>query len=59
MAKIVIMGAGIGGCSAAYELRSVLGKAHEITVVNATDYFQSRAWTRSPAPRNFATHADL
>ncbi|MDE2274334.1 MAG: FAD-dependent oxidoreductase [Gammaproteobacteria bacterium] len=40
MAKIVIMGAGIAGCSAAYELRSVLGKAHEITVVNATDYFQ-------------------
>ncbi|MBU6420546.1 MAG: FAD-dependent oxidoreductase [Gammaproteobacteria bacterium] len=40
MAKIVVLGAGIGGCSVAYELRSVLGKAHEITVVNATDYFQ-------------------
>lgn len=40
MAKIVIVGAGIGGCSVAYELRSVLGKAHGITVVNPVEYFQ-------------------
>ncbi|MGE5624040.1 MAG: NAD(P)/FAD-dependent oxidoreductase [Bacillota bacterium] len=40
MAHIVIMGAGIGGISAAYSLRSLLGKEHEITVVNPTDYFQ-------------------
>ncbi|MDO8769766.1 MAG: FAD/NAD(P)-binding oxidoreductase [Burkholderiaceae bacterium] len=40
MAHIVIMGAGIGGMPAAYELRELLGKEHRITVVNSTDYFQ-------------------
>jgi sulfide:quinone oxidoreductase len=40
MAHIIIMGAGIGGVPAAYELRELLGKGHRITVVNATDYFQ-------------------
>ncbi|MDR9436210.1 MAG: FAD-dependent oxidoreductase [Thiohalophilus sp.] len=40
MAHIVILGAGIGGVPAAYEMREALGKAHDITVVNATDYFQ-------------------
>ncbi|MES2876937.1 MAG: FAD-dependent oxidoreductase [Pseudomonadota bacterium] len=40
MAHIVIMGAGIGGLPAAYELRELLGKEHRITVVNSTDYFQ-------------------
>ncbi|MBP6543537.1 MAG: FAD-dependent oxidoreductase [Piscinibacter sp.] len=40
MAHVVVMGAGIGGMPAAYELRSLLPKEHKITVVNATDYFQ-------------------
>ncbi|WP_018152762.1 NAD(P)/FAD-dependent oxidoreductase [Leeia oryzae] len=40
MAHIVIMGAGIGGMPAAYELRAKLDASHRITVVNATDYFQ-------------------
>jgi len=40
MAHIVIVGAGIGGVPAAYELRELLGKEHRITVVNSTDYFQ-------------------
>ncbi len=40
MAKIVVLGAGIGGMPAAYELREVLDKEHEITVVNASDFFQ-------------------
>lgn len=33
MAHIVVVGAGIGGMSAAYELRGALGAAHRITVV--------------------------
>ncbi len=33
MAHIVVVGAGIGGMSAAYELRGVLGNGHRITVV--------------------------
>lgn len=39
MAHIVVMGAGIGGLPAAFELRKTLG-GHRISVVNATDYFQ-------------------
>ena len=33
MARIVVMGAGLGGMSAAYELRETLGKGHEIVLV--------------------------
>jgi sulfide:quinone oxidoreductase len=40
MAHIVILGAGIGGMPTAYELKAKLGGAHQITVVNAVDYFQ-------------------
>ncbi|WP_028453836.1 NAD(P)/FAD-dependent oxidoreductase [Chitinilyticum aquatile] len=40
MAHIVIIGAGIGGMPAAYELREKLDKTHKITVVGAADYFQ-------------------
>jgi sulfide:quinone oxidoreductase len=40
MAHIIIMGAGIGGMPAAYELRAALPKEHRITVVSAVDYFQ-------------------
>lgn len=40
MAHIVIMGAGIGGMPAAYDIRQKLGAPHRVTVVSATDYFQ-------------------
>ena len=40
MAHIVIMGAGIGGMPAAYEMRARLPAEHKITVVSANDYFQ-------------------
>jgi len=40
VANIVIMGAGIGGMPAAYEMRELLPKEHTITVVSAVDYFQ-------------------
>lgn len=40
MARIVVVGAGIGGVPAAYELKARLGKGHEVTLVNASDYFQ-------------------
>lgn len=40
MAHIVIVGAGIGGLPAAYEIRELLPKEHRVTVVNSTDYFQ-------------------
>ena len=40
MAHIVIMGAGLGGMPAAYEMRDTLPKEHKVTVVNSVDYFQ-------------------
>ena len=40
MAHIVIMGAGLGGMPAAYEIRALLGREHRVSVVNAVDYFQ-------------------
>ena len=40
MAHIVVLGAGIGGMPAAYELREALDREHKITVINANDYFQ-------------------
>jgi len=40
MAHIVVLGAGIGGMPAAYELKNRLGTAHRITVVGAQHYFQ-------------------
>ncbi len=40
MAHIVIMGAGIGGMPAAYELRERLPAEHRLTVVSAVGYFQ-------------------
>ena len=40
MAHIVVLGAGLGGLPAAYELKAELGAQHRITVINALDYFQ-------------------
>jgi sulfide:quinone oxidoreductase len=40
MAKIIIMGAGIGGISQAYELRKELGREHEIVLVGDTERFE-------------------
>jgi len=40
MAHIIILGAGTGGMPAAYELREKLDRSHQITVINAVDYFQ-------------------
>ena len=33
MSRIVVVGAGLGGMSAAYELRETLGKGHEVTLM--------------------------
>ena len=63
MAHIVVLGAGLGGMPAAYELREVLDKEHEITVINASELFQfvpsnSHVSARSPEellPPNITT----
>ncbi len=40
MAKIVVMGAGVGGISQAYELRKELGHAHQIVLVSDSERFE-------------------
>jgi len=40
MANVVILGAGIGGMPAAYELRETLDPEHRISVINASEKFQ-------------------
>ncbi|MCL2011730.1 MAG: FAD-dependent oxidoreductase [Cystobacterineae bacterium] len=40
MSHIVVLGAGTGGITAAFELRKYLKKKHQITVVHERDYFQ-------------------
>ena len=39
MPKIVVVGAGIGGISMAYELRTVVGRAADVTVVSDSEWF--------------------
>ncbi len=39
MSSIVILGTGIGGMSAAYEIRDTLGKDHTVTVVGEGSHF--------------------
>jgi sulfide:quinone oxidoreductase len=40
MAHIVVMGAGIGGMPAAYDLKKTLGKAHEVTLIGTSEHFE-------------------
>lgn len=40
MATIVVLGAGVGGLPAAYELRRALGREHKVILINAADRFQ-------------------
>ena len=40
MSHIVVLGAGLGGLPATYDLRAALDKKHQITLVNANEFFQ-------------------
>ncbi|MGB0212195.1 NAD(P)/FAD-dependent oxidoreductase [Algiphilus sp.] len=40
MARVAVVGAGIGGLAIAYELREALGDAHTVTLVNPAEAFQ-------------------
>ena len=40
MAKVVVLGAGIGGITQVYELKQTLGKAHEIVLLGDSDRFE-------------------
>lgn len=40
MAHVVVIGAGLGGMPAAFDLRKTLGRGHEVTLINASEHFQ-------------------
>ena len=40
MAHIVVMGAGVGGMPAAYDLKRELGAAHTVTLIGSSEHFQ-------------------
>ncbi len=40
MARVVVIGAGLGGVPCAYELRKRLGKAHRITLIGSSPYHE-------------------
>ncbi|HET7202367.1 MAG TPA: FAD/NAD(P)-binding oxidoreductase [Steroidobacteraceae bacterium] len=40
MAKVVILGAGLGGVACAYEMKKTLGAGHEVTLVGSSPYFE-------------------
>lgn len=40
MAHVVVLGAGTGGMPAAYEIKAEIGKAHQVTLINALSSFQ-------------------
>lgn len=47
MSKVIIIGAGIGGMSAAYEIKAALGKDHQVTVIgegNKFSFTPSNPW---------------
>jgi sulfide:quinone oxidoreductase len=66
MASIVVLGAGIGGMSVAYELRALLGPEHRVTVVGDGELFSftpSNPWVavgwRKPADIQLAVREPL
>jgi len=40
MAHVAIMGAGLGGIACAYEMKKAVGKAHRVTLVGSSPYFE-------------------
>ena len=40
MAKVIILGAGLGGVACAYEMKKRLGAKHQVTLVGSSPYFE-------------------
>ncbi len=40
MAKIVVVGAGVGGMPMAYDVKKALGVGHEVTLIGTSEHFQ-------------------
>lgn len=54
MAHIVILGAGIGGLNAAYDMKEKAGSTHSVTLISDNPYFQ---FTLQPLGRGELAHA--
>ncbi len=62
MAHIVVLGAGVGGVPAAYELRKLLAKEHRITLVGTSPFFEftpSNPWVAVGWRTREETRVDL
>lgn len=62
MARVVVLGAGLGGVLAAYELRDRLGRGHEVAVVargTAFAFVQSNPWVAVGWRDRAAVEVDL
>lgn len=40
MARVIVMGAGVGGMPAAYDLKKILGRPHEVVMIGTSEHFQ-------------------
>jgi len=40
MAKVIVLGAGLGGVACAYEMKKKLGAGHQVTLVGSSPYFE-------------------
>jgi sulfide:quinone oxidoreductase len=62
MAKVIILGAGLGGVACAYEMKKKLGAAHEVVVVGSSPYFEftpSNPWIAVGWRKPEQTRVDL
>ncbi len=62
MAHIAIMGAGLGGVACAYEMKKKVGKAHRVTLIGSSPYFEftpSNPWIAVGWRKPDQTRVDL
>jgi sulfide:quinone oxidoreductase len=62
MARIVVLGAGLGGVACAYEMKKRVGAGHEVTLVGSSPYFEftpSNPWMMVGWRKAEQTRVDL
>ncbi len=62
MARVVVLGAGLGGVACAYEMKKKVGKDHKVTLVGSSPYFEftpSNPWMMVGWRKAVQTRVDL
>jgi sulfide:quinone oxidoreductase len=62
MAKVIVLGAGLGGVACAYEMKKKLGSKHQVTLVGSSPYFEftpSNPWVAVGWRRPEQTRVEL